>query len=139
MIGFPVFGDQPHNCAQMEAHGWGTVMDLKNVTTAELVKNVHGVLGDKVTLNNVQHVSEILHNAPMNPRETVAYWIDHVLRFGGGHLRPHSMDMAWYEYLMLDILAALITLLLLVLWLLYKLVSCSIKSLLIRVKKMKSD
>ena len=45
----------------------------------------------------------------MLPREEAAHWVEHVLRFGSRHLRPVTMDMAWYELLSLDVAAALLS------------------------------
>ena len=44
----------------------------------------------------------------MNPRQTAVHWIEHVLEFGGKHLRSHALDLPWYQYLMLDIAALLL-------------------------------
>ena len=47
----------------------------------------------------------------MNPREVAAYWVEHVLKFGGDHLKSGALDLAWYEYLMLDILGFILVVL----------------------------
>jgi glucuronosyltransferase len=139
MIGFPFFAEQPHNCFEIKAHGWGTVMDVQNFTAKELVQTVKHVIEDEIIRKNVRLTREILRDAAMNPRETVAYWIDHVLRFGSDHLRPHSMNMVWYEYLMLDILAVLFVAMLITVILLYNILSCVCRKAVLLRKKDKRD
>jgi glucuronosyltransferase len=59
----------------------------------------------------------------MTPRQTVAYWIEHVIKYGHEHLRSHAMDLAWYEYFMIDVfafLAAIVVVLVVGLWLTVK-------------------
>ena len=48
--------------------------------------------------------SEIFKSARDTPAERAAYWIEHVTKFGGAHLRSAGNDLALYQYLMLDIL-----------------------------------
>ena len=43
----------------------------------------------------------------MNARQTAAFWIEHVLKFGGEHLRPSSMDLTWWQFYCLDVLIVL--------------------------------
>ena len=48
------------------------------------------------------------------PAEEVADWIEHVIKYGGEHLRPASIDIPLYELYMLDVLAILLPLLLII-------------------------
>ena len=43
----------------------------------------------------------------MLPKEKLAYWVDHVMKFGGGHLRPASQDLPLFKMFMLDVFAFL--------------------------------
>ena len=61
-------------------------------------------MSNSMYLDNVRNASIILRDAPQNARNISAYWIEHVIKFGGQHLRPHALDMLWYQYLMLDII-----------------------------------
>ena len=65
-------------------------------------------------------------------QERVAFWVNHILEFGGRHLRPPSLDMPLYEVLMLDVVAFYVGMgvvaLHLALILLYFLCTCAFKS-----------
>ena len=104
MLGFPLFGDQPHNAFRMVDRGYGTEMNILAFTSDELVNNIHKVLHEKSFKMATQKASDILKSRPMTAQDTAAYWVEHVLKYGGEHLRTGAMDMPLYQFLMLDIL-----------------------------------
>ena len=104
IIGFPLFGDQHHNAFRMAEHGYGIEMNILKFTDGELLNNIHKVLGEKRFKMATQKASDILKSQPMTAQDTPAYWVEHVLKHGGEHLRTGAMDMPLYQFLMLDIL-----------------------------------
>ena len=104
MIGFPLFGEQSHNAFRMVNHGYGLRMNILKFTADGLVNNIHKVLNEKSFKMATQKASDILKSQPMTPQDTAAYWVEHVLKHGGEHLRTGAMDMPMYQFLMLDIL-----------------------------------
>jgi hypothetical protein len=105
MIGFPLFADQPYNARRMELKGLGIEMDILSFSSEELVDNVRRIVSDGSYKDRAAKASAIFRADPQSPVERAAYWIEHVCRFGGDHLRSGGQDLAWYAYLMLDILA----------------------------------
>jgi glucuronosyltransferase len=60
------------------------------------------------TGENVQSFSRIYRDQPLTPLEQAVYWTEYVIRQKGApHLRSAVLDLAWYQYLMLDIIAVL--------------------------------
>ena len=110
MVGFPVFADQPHNAVHMVRRGFGVSLDVKHFTTSELVSAINEVLSNASYRSAVARSSAILKDRPMNSLQTVTFWVEHVMKFGGAHLRSHAQDMAAYEFFMIDIAAFLLTL-----------------------------
>ena len=47
------------------------------------------------------HYSKILRDKP--PLETAIYWIEHVIKFGGAHLRPSVYELNFIQYYLLDV------------------------------------
>uniref|UniRef100_A0A1B0D5B2 Uncharacterized protein n=1 Tax=Phlebotomus papatasi TaxID=29031 RepID=A0A1B0D5B2_PHLPP len=48
-------------------------------------------------------------NRPRNPLETAVWWAEHVIKTGGAPLaRSHSIDLPWYIYHSLDVIATLL-------------------------------
>lgn len=56
----------------------------------------------------MKKLSEIFRDRPMSPRETVVFWTEYVLRHGGGHLRPASTQLYWYQLALLDVMSVML-------------------------------
>jgi glucuronosyltransferase len=42
----------------------------------------------------------------MSPQNTAIFWTEYVIRHGGApHMRSAALDLAWYQYLLLDVIA----------------------------------
>jgi len=111
MIGFPVVGDQYYNAKRLAYKGYGLSMDLHDFTADELLDNINTVLGDKSYKERIMKASEIFRSQPQSPVERATFWIEHVCRFGGDHLRSAGNDLPLYSYLMLDVLAFILVVL----------------------------
>ena len=105
MIGFPVGGDQVYNARRLDHKGYGLSMDLYDFTADQLLDNIHKVLDDRSYTERITKASEIFRNQVQSPVERATFWIEHVCRFGGDHLRSAGNDLPLYSYLMLDVLA----------------------------------
>ena len=124
MVAFPLFGDQHHNAFRMKYHGFGIALDIAKFTPEELVRAINEVIENSTYSDNVKKASVILKNAPMTARATIAYWMEHVIKFGHHHLRSHAMNLAWYEYFMIDVLAVVSTFIGVTMYLIVKLILC---------------
>lgn len=121
MIAFPIVSDQQYNARRMDHKGYGTRMDLKKFTSDELLENINKILSDKSYRERVTKASEIFRSQAQNPVEKATFWIEHVCRFGGDHLRSASSDLPLYSYFMLDVLAFILMVLNIFVYLLYRL------------------
>lgn len=52
---------------------------------------------------NVEKMSRMFRSRPMTPSETAAYWVDHVIKFGGQHYRPLSLDAGFLSGSLWDV------------------------------------
>lgn len=56
-----------------------------------------------------------MRDQPMTPLERGVFWVEYVLRHKGApHLRTAALDLAWYQYLLLDVIAFVIAVLLII-------------------------
>ena len=124
MVAFPLFAEQHHNAFRMERKGFGVALSIVKFTSEELLNAINDVIENATFSKNIKKASAILRDAPMTPRATVAYWIEHVIKFGHYHLRSHAMDLAWYEYFMVDVLVAVFIVFITTLFVIVKLVTC---------------
>ncbi|XP_046543988.1 UDP-glucuronosyltransferase 2A1-like [Haliotis rubra] len=125
MIGFPIFGDQPYNSMRLEYHGFGFKMDLKSFTVEDLVSNINEVIQNSSYSQKIKKAAEITKLRQRSPKDEAVYWIEHVLKYGGAHLRSHCQDMPLYQYLCLDVIGLVLLILHFGIFLLWKSCSCT--------------
>ena len=57
---------------------------------------------------NAQRLYRIYQDQPLTPLEQAVYWTEYVIRHKGApHLRSAVLDLAWYQYFLLDVIAVL--------------------------------
>ena len=56
----------------------------------------------------LEKTSKKIHDQKDDPVEKAVWWIEYVMRHGGtDFLRPHSLDLYWFQYICLDIVVFL--------------------------------
>jgi glucuronosyltransferase len=74
----------------------------------------------------------------MSPLNTAIFWTEYVIRHGGAtHMRSAALDLAWYQYLLLDVIAFLLVIgagSLITLYIIFRKVLRSLKSKLLDPK-----
>jgi UDP-glucoronosyl and UDP-glucosyl transferase len=95
----------------MQYRGYGRHYGRFNTVQSDrLAKTVREVASNRSYTDNMRRASAIFRSRPMNSRQTVVWWVEHVIQHGADYLHSHAVDMVWYEYLMLDIFALYILL-----------------------------
>lgn len=113
IIGFPVFGDQFQNVRISQENGIGIMSNIFTMTEETFEKDVKLILNDKKFSENVKRMSSIFHDRPMSALDTAVYWVEYVIRNKGAqYLRSAAVDLTWYQYYLLDVIAFLIIILL---------------------------
>jgi len=101
----PVWADQPYNAARLQYRGYGINLGrMRDVSVDKLVAGARDVISNRSYVDAARAASVVFRSRPQNPRQTAAWWIGHVIQHGGSHRHSYALDMAWYEYLMFDIL-----------------------------------
>ncbi|XP_025419518.1 UDP-glucuronosyltransferase 1-5-like, partial [Sipha flava] len=82
--------------------------------------------------NNAKLVSERFKDRPMSPAESVVYWTEYVVRHRGApHLKSRAIDLMWYEYFLVDVIAAFLLMVFVILFVIYfslkKIYLCALK------------
>nr|CAD7599797.1 unnamed protein product [Timema genevievae] len=124
ILGVPFFADQYTNINKAKDHGFGEKVDFATFTTEILLAKIQKILQNSSYKENAERISRLFKDQPETPLERAIFWTEYVLRNNGAHhLRSSSVDMPWYQYMLLDVIAVLGTGVILVLLLLYKLLS----------------
>ena len=127
IICLPIFGDQHYNAMRMHRKGYGLYLNIAEFTADTLTSAVDEVLTNPSYQQNITKASKIFKSRPMAPSQLAAWWIDHVIKYGGNHLRPAVADLPYYKFLMLDVIAGFIlvfSLIFVVFYLLYRCIGC---------------
>ena len=116
----------PANALDLERMGVAEVISYYEVNEENLLKAVKKVLKDPVYTENARKFGSLLTDQINKPLDRAVWHIEHLIRHPGmiDYIRPPVHDLAWYQYFMLDVLAFLLSLVLLFLFLLCTLVSC---------------
>jgi hypothetical protein len=108
MLGLPVLGDQRYNAQRFTTKGYGRYLDITSFKTQELADAINDVISDPRYKKMIQKVSRIFKSRQMLPRETAAYWVDHIMEHGADHMISYTDQLSWYQILLLDVIAAFI-------------------------------
>lgn len=81
----------------------------------------------------------ILKDQPIKPIDNAVYWVEYVLRHNGAHhLKTSAVKLQWYEYLLLDVIAFLLGIVLIVSCIIYYIIRLLLKGIKLLIFKTKS-
>lgn len=107
MVGLPAFGDQFYNAKRIAHKGFGLHLDLDTSDPLDLLSAMEKVINNPIYMERISKASLIFHDQPETPAGRAVTAIEHVLQYGGDHLKSVAADMPMYQFLMLDIMALL--------------------------------
>ncbi|XP_046663501.1 UDP-glucosyltransferase 2-like [Homalodisca vitripennis] len=108
LVAVPFFGDQYHNANNVVCSGAAILLDIDNFSQADFLRALSAVLNDSWYIENMKRLSHQFRDRPMTALQTAVYWTEYVIRHQGApHLRPASVNVPLYQYLLLDVIAVL--------------------------------
>lgn len=136
----PLPMDAMDNSVRLKRHGMLELVPVQKEGFPSIHQYINKMLRDESYLTSAKKVSMMIKHKKPKPVENAVHWIEHVLKFGGSHLRHTAMDMKIYELYNLDLLGIGISVLLLIGWIIKKiLLFCLSKCLGKFFKKSKKD
>ncbi|XP_051809456.1 UDP-glucuronosyltransferase-like isoform X1 [Acanthochromis polyacanthus] len=110
MLMVPLGGDQADNAHRMVSRGAGVMLDITSITTESLLKGLNDIIHDTRYKENLQKLSELHNDRPLDPLELSVYWTEFVMRHKGAkHLKAAVHDLNFFQYYCLDVIALLVT------------------------------
>ncbi|RZC39633.1 UDPGT and/or Glyco tran 28 C domain containing protein [Asbolus verrucosus] len=104
----PQYGDQHTNARALEANGGGVILQLHEANEEKVYDALKTVLEPDFR-KGAQELSARFRDRPLPPLETAIYWVEYVARHRGAHhMRTAAVDMPFYKYLLLDVIAFLL-------------------------------
>ncbi|KAJ9591507.1 hypothetical protein L9F63_001944, partial [Diploptera punctata] len=120
VIGFPFTVDQNVNIKRITDFQAGIKLDINTVTKDILLQALNAIIFEPKYKWNMKRLSGISRDQPETPMERAVWWTEYVIRHKGApHMRSLTMDLTWYDYFMLDVVAFSIVALFLIVWIIY--------------------
>lgn len=121
ILGFPLFSDQPRNIANLVDAGMVISMDILTITKDTFLKNVLELLNNEKYIKNAKTASKLFKDRPISPANLVVYWTEYVIRHKGApHLTSHAINLSWYQYYLLDLIALILVFIIVVFFVIYR-------------------
>ncbi|KAJ8954682.1 hypothetical protein NQ318_011374 [Aromia moschata] len=106
VVAIPILGDQKMNAKGAEDNGYGIVLPFDELSEEKLTSFLDEIIENPKYRENVKERSRIMKDRQVSPIQTAVYWVEYVIRHNGAkHLRVAYLDLAWYEYYLLDVFA----------------------------------
>ena len=110
VIALPINGDQPYNAMTMQAKGFGIKLDIVHITEENIISTIDEILDNPSYKENISNASTIFKSRQFTPAQRAAWWIEHVIQYGGKHLRPPVAKLPYYQFLLLDVFVGILVL-----------------------------
>ena len=107
ILSIGVITEQIYDSNRIEYHGYGKRLVLHEFTSDDLVRTIHDITTNRTYYDNTKRCAQMIRDFPP-ASENVVFWVNHILKFGGSHLRPKSLDMTLPQMFMLDVLGLLL-------------------------------
>ncbi|XP_018334032.1 2-hydroxyacylsphingosine 1-beta-galactosyltransferase [Agrilus planipennis] len=106
LLTLPVFAEQLMNAAETEEYGYGLQLPFAKFDEEKFKQLLTEILNNPKYKNNVQTRSKILKDQETTPIDRAIFWTEYVIRHKGApHLRSVTLNLKWYQYLLIDVLA----------------------------------
>ncbi|KPJ20477.1 Ecdysteroid UDP-glucosyltransferase [Papilio machaon] len=118
LIGIPMLADQWYNVEKYVHHKIGLMVNIDTLNEEKFESAIKSILTDNSYRENILRLRSIMQDQPQRPLERAVWWTEHVLRHGGArHLRSPAANISWAQYLELELVFTLATILILFLFL----------------------
>ena len=110
VVAIPISADQFNQAAKLVARGkMGVQLDINTLNADSLSQAIQTVVNDPIYRQNAQIMSQRLKDQLVSKRDTVAYWVDYVIRNKGAyHLKSPAHKLTWWQYHSLDVITFII-------------------------------
>ncbi|XP_041376814.1 UDP-glucuronosyltransferase 2B15-like [Gigantopelta aegis] len=94
----PLNADAFQTAIKVNHHRIGTTMDILTATSEEMVQTLKSVLNDSSISSNMRRMSQLFRDRPETGAERGASAIEHVMKYGGRHLKPPTNRLNYFQY-----------------------------------------
>ncbi|XP_072388405.1 UDP-glycosyltransferase UGT5-like [Diabrotica undecimpunctata] len=139
MLMLPQFGDQFTNAAAVQKREGGVSVLLSEITEEVVLESLKKLLSAEFA-EKAQLLSKSFKDRPLSPTDTALYWIDYAVNHKGApFMKTTAVDMPLYQYWLLDVLVFISVVLLVLLYLFYRLANFFVRKLFKKENKLKES
>ena len=123
VVAIPINGDQPANANDLKRMGVAEILKWKDITEESLFAVIQTVLNDANYAEKANKFGGLLKDQINKPLDRTIWHLEHLIRNPNliEHMRPPVHDLYWFQYFMLDVLMFLISGVVLIIYIIYKL------------------
>ena len=123
LVGIPLGTDQKPNLMRAQQHGYAVMLDWQTLNATMLTDAINKVMHDSRIPMNMETAHQQFIDQKETPLERGVWWIEYVIRHNGAEfLKPQSMNLPFYQYYLLDVIALLFLILMIISFM--SLISC---------------
>ncbi|KAL3270163.1 hypothetical protein HHI36_009220 [Cryptolaemus montrouzieri] len=117
IMALPVMAEQELNSKRAEMNGYAKFIPFRKITEDKFVSYLNELLRNPKYKENAKKRSQIMTDKPTTPADSVNFWVEYVVRHKGApHLRVAALELAWYQYLLIDVILFISVLLVVVIY-----------------------
>ena len=101
------------------------MLDWSSLTAPQLLTAIMTAMYNEEMKNNMENMHRLFRDQKEHPLERAVWWVEYVIRHKGAQfLKPHSMELWWFQNQLWDVILFLSGLLVIVCFILWKCCSC---------------
>ncbi|CAJ0602826.1 unnamed protein product [Cylicocyclus nassatus] len=128
LIIIPLFGDQPRNARLGEKHHFAVKIHKSDISANTVAEALEKVLYDQSYSSNMTRMSNMVKKQPVNPSDLLVSWVEFVAEFKTlDNLVPAGNKLNFVQYHSLDVIAFLLTVVVALTFIAYKIVKLMVK------------
>ncbi|XP_071510547.1 UDP-glucuronosyltransferase 2A2-like [Diadema antillarum] len=106
LIVMPLMTDALDTATRVLDRGIGQVIDVTVDFNKEVVLQcIREVIHNNTYRERAKRLSEIFRDQKAQPIEKAANWVEHVVSYGGGYLKPATHSLTYWQLIGLDVIA----------------------------------
>ncbi|CAG5130365.1 unnamed protein product [Candidula unifasciata] len=104
----PIYGDQFYNAERIRIKEFGLSADVRSVSADQLADLMKQIINESKYTGNMKKASRLYRELYKVSMKEAAFWLDHVMTYGGNYMRSSSQKMPLYQFMLLDVLSVIL-------------------------------
>ncbi|XP_069686167.1 UDP-glycosyltransferase UGT5-like [Periplaneta americana] len=123
VVAIPFFADQNKIVRNMAEFGAAVYVEFNDLSKEIILEAINEAMYNKTYKENRKKLLDRLRDQPNNPLDRAVWWVEYVIRHRGArHLRSGALDLTWFQYFLLDVIAFVIVVPFLTIWITYRVI-----------------